>query len=411
MQSEQEAPPRSLGPGEAAGPTRERSRWAFAPFLAVALGILGLGHYYVWARLVRDLPWPEPARLLFSGLLFALAAGVLLSFVLRRARRRGLAAGLQTVLLAWLGVGFLLIVGLLAADLALGLLGLGRSAGLSGLSRVEAREIFTLAGAAAGAAASLAALFGALGPPQLREVEVRLPALPSGARGLTIVQLSDLHIGPTLGRPFLERIVRRVNALEPDLVAITGDLVDGPVERLGEAIEPLRELRARHGVYFVPGNHDHYAGLPGWLRRLGELGVEVLQNRWTLVRAGSAGEAEIVLAGVDDPAARWLGTGGPDLERALSGRPEGRPVVLLAHQPGQFDRAAGLGVALQLSGHTHGGQIFPFHLLVHLFQPYVAGLYRKDRSQLYVSRGTGFWGPPLRLGAPAEITRLVLEAA
>jgi len=188
----------------------------------------------------------------------------------------------------------------------------------------------------------------------------------------------------------------------------TGDLVDGSVAKLSDQVSPLRDLRARYGVFFVPGNHDHYSGLKPWLEHLRGLGIRVLRNDSVVV---GEGEGAFVVAGVDDPAGRRMGDGGPDLAAALAGRPPGMPVILLAHQPQYFDEAARAGVALQLSGHTHGGQIFPFSFVVSLFQRYMAGLYRNGDSHLYVSCGTGFWGPPLRLGAPSEITELQLATA
>ncbi|MHB1845829.1 MAG: metallophosphoesterase, partial [Deltaproteobacteria bacterium] len=266
------------------------------PFIAVALSILAAGHFYVWKRLVQGLPWSPLPRAVLTYAIAGLGAGILLTLFLRWTRLRGFGGRFQTALFAWLGIGFLLIVGLLAADVARGLLAIAPGS-LAALHGARLPELLTLGGAALGALASLAALRGALGPPGLREIRIALPGLPEGARGLTIVQLSDVHLGPLLGASFLDRIVDRVNALEPDIIAITGDLVDGPVERLGPVVEPLRRLRAKHGVFFVPGNHDHYSGLPGWLARLREVGVEVLQNRWTLLRVG---QGEVVLAGVDD---------------------------------------------------------------------------------------------------------------
>ncbi|MEK6609137.1 MAG: metallophosphoesterase, partial [Myxococcota bacterium] len=226
--------------------------------------------------------------------------------------------------------------------------------------------------------------------------------------GLTIVQLTDLHVGPTLGRAFVAEVVTRTNALTPDLVAITGDLVDGSPERLQDAVAPLAELRARHGVYFVTGNHEYYSGADAWLPALARLGIRTLRNERVTIGAGAAA---FDLAGVDDFTALGMADGhGPDLPRALAGRDPSRAVVLLAHQPRAVHEAARLGVDLQLSGHTHGGQIWPFRWIVRLAQPFVAGLHRVGATQIYVSRGTGFWGPPMRLCEPAEISRIVLQA-
>jgi predicted MPP superfamily phosphohydrolase len=271
-----------------------------------------------------------------------------------------------------------------------------------------------LARALGGTVAALAAGLGTLGVRsaltelRLQEVEIELERLPSALDGTTIVQLTDLHLGPTLGREWMERIVARTNALEPDVVAITGDLVDGSVEELALAAAPVAGLRARHGVYFVTGNHEYYSGVDEWLAEIRRLGVRVLRNE--RVTIGDGADA-FDLAGVDDYHAQGMAPGhGPDLPAALAGREATRELVLLAHQPKAVHEAARLGVGLQLSGHTHGGQIWPFGLLVRLQQPYVAGLAREGGTQLYVSRGTGYWGPPMRLGAPAEITRIVLRS-
>ncbi|HSO00071.1 MAG TPA: metallophosphoesterase, partial [Candidatus Nanopelagicales bacterium] len=223
-----------------------------------------------------------------------------------------------------------------------------------------------------------------------------------------IVQLTDVHIGPTIGREWLEGIVARVNELEPDLVAITGDLVDGRVADLREHTAPLAKLRAKHGVYFVTGNHEYYSGADEWIEELSRLGVRVLRNERVTIGEGAD---SFDLAGVDDWKAGGFGGGhGPDLKRALAGRDPGREVVLLAHQPKQVVQAAEMGVGLQLSGHTHGGQIFPWGYFVRLDQPHVQGLGQHGETQIYVSRGTGYWGPPMRVGAPPEITLVELEA-
>jgi predicted MPP superfamily phosphohydrolase len=209
-----------------------------------------------------------------------------------------------------------------------------------------------------------------------------------------------------LGKSWLTRIVEQVNALEPDAVVITGDLVDGSVRRLREHVAPLSELRAKHGVYFVTGNHEYYSGVDAWLTELTRLGVRTLRNERVAI---GDHDASFDLAGVDDW--RAFGRGhGRDLARAVAGRDARRELVLLAHQPKQAREAAHHGVGLQLSGHTHGGQIFPWNLFVRLEQPFVAGLARLGDTQIYVSRGTGYWGPPMRVAAPAEITLLTLLA-
>jgi hypothetical protein len=241
----------------------------------------------------------------------------------------------------------------------------------------------------------------------IRKVRLALPRLPDSMRGTTIVQLTDLHVGPTLRREFVERVVAQVNALEPDVVAITGDLVDGSVSRLRELVAPIAGLRARYGVYFVTGNHEYYSDAVAWCDELTRLGIRVLRNE--RVSIGNGSDA-FELAGVDDYHADRFGHGhGADLPRALAGVDTSRAVVLLAHQPLAVHEAAERAVGLVLSGHTHGGQIWPWHVFVRLQQPVVRGLHRFGDTQIYVSSGTGYWGPPMRLGAPSEITEIMLE--
>jgi predicted MPP superfamily phosphohydrolase len=227
--------------------------------------------------------------------------------------------------------------------------------------------------------------------------------------GFRIVQITDTHIGPMLREGFVREVVDIANALEADLIALTGDMVDGSVEELRDEVAPFRELRARQGTFFVTGNHEYYSGAEAWVEHFEDLGVRPLRNAHTVV--GRDG-ASLTLAGVDDYAGRRDGRdGGPDLARALTGRDPSLPVVLLAHQPRAVRDARAAGVAVQLSGHTHGGQLWPFGLLVHLVQPAVQGLHQFGPTALYVSCGTGHWGPPMRVGAPAEVTLVELFPA
>jgi predicted MPP superfamily phosphohydrolase len=238
-------------------------------------------------------------------------------------------------------------------------------------------------------------------------VPVRLRRLDPAFNGFRIAVVSDIHLGPLAGRAHTERIVRLINETEPDLVAIVGDLVDGTVEELGGAAEPLRDLASREGVFFVTGNHEYFVDdTASWLRELERLGVQPLRNENTAIRRGAAA---IDLAGVNDVAGEQR-SDPPDFDRALSGTDGSRPTILLAHQPVQVTEAAARGVDLQLSGHTHGGQMWPFHYVVRAVQPSLAGLSTVKDTQLYVTRGAGFWGPPLRVGAPPDITVISLAA-
>jgi predicted MPP superfamily phosphohydrolase len=247
-----------------------------------------------------------------------------------------------------------------------------------------------------------------LGDHEVVDVEVLLGKLPRELDGFTIVQLSDLHVGRTIDRAFVQRVVDRANALAPDLVALTGDLVDGKVGDLRDEIAPLGQLRAAHGVFAVTGNHEYYAGVDPWIAEITRLGARYLRNERVSI---GRGEASFDLAGVDDHNARGSGHG-EDLATATAGRDPGRALVLLAHQPRQVRRACRHGVDLQLSGHTHGGQIWPWHYLVKLQQGgLLAGRYEHGGTELYVTRGCGYWGRPVRLLAPLEITRVILRRA
>jgi predicted MPP superfamily phosphohydrolase len=382
----------------------------FAVFIGVALGILAAIHYYLWVRLVRAPQLPAPWHGILTLLVVSLAASIPGVMFLGRGYPR-LAHLLAWPAFTWMGVMFLLFVGLVSTDLMRLFVAVGRRALAPGVLD-EARRAFVArltAGAVAlfGFSAAAAAVRSALSPVRVRKLRIPLDRLPRSHTGLGIVQLTDLHVGPTIGRAFIEDVVRRTNALSPDIVAITGDLVDGAVTQLREAIAPLADLRARYGVFFVTGNHEYFSDAVGWTHELTRIGIRVLQNERVTIGAGN--EA-FDLAGVDDPSAVRYG-GLPAREaaaRALGGRVPERELVLLAHQPRSFLDAEPFDVGLQLSGHTHAGQVWPFNYLVRLQQPFVAGLHRRGRSHIYVSSGTGYWGPPMRLGTTAEITHLTL---
>lgn len=258
-------------------------------------------------------------------------------------------------------------------------------------------------GAAATAAMATVGLgtYGVLRGPSVKRVTVPLAKLPRAAHGYRIAVVSDIHLGPVLGRGFAQRVVDTINATRPDLIAVVGDLVDGSVKDLGPAAAPLAQLSARHGAYFVTGNHEYFSGPAQWVEEVRSLGLHPLENARTEL-------AHFDLAGVNDLAGESTGQG-PDFDRALAGRDPARACVLLAHQPVQIHEAVRHHVDLQLSGHTHGGQLWPGDLVAAAANPTVAGLDRYGDTQLYVSRGAGAWGPPTRVGAPSDIT--VIELA
>ena len=387
----------------------------FAIFFTFMLLLVTGVHFYFWRRLVVGPALPPPWRTVAGVAIVALAASLPLAMFLSRALPQEVARIVVYPMFVYMGVMFLLFFALLFTDLGR----LGHRAVLAVLHRPpvseERRQV--LARATAGAVGALVlgagglALAWGLRRLVVRDVDVKLKGLPRGLDGFTVVQITDLHLGTTRGRAFMQEVVDRVNALRPDVVAVTGDLVDGSVSDLRSDVAPLGQLRSVHGTFFVTGNHEYYSGADAWIAELRRIGVRVLRNERVELRRG--GDA-LDLAGVDDhEAGRLLPHHGEDVDRALRGRDPVRPVVLLAHQPRAIFEAARLGAGLVLSGHTHGGQIWPMHHLARLQQPYVWGLHRHPGSdtQIYVSAGTGFWGPPMRLGSTAEITRVRLRSA
>ncbi|MEU2122579.1 metallophosphoesterase [Nocardia niwae] len=244
--------------------------------------------------------------------------------------------------------------------------------------------------------------------PRVRTVEVSIPGLGPALDGLRMVVVTDTHYAALDRLRWSERVVEVVNAQRPDIACHAGDLADGSVAKRHAQVDPLGKVEAELGRFYITGNHEYFGDAQGWIDHMASLGWQPLHNRHEIVRRG---DDRLVIAGIDDPTGVALPGHGPDLSAALDGADPQAPVVLLAHQPKQITEAAAAGVALQISGHTHGGQIWPFHYLVRLDQPVVAGLSRHgDRTQLYTSRGTGFWGPQLRVFAPSEITVLILRS-
>ena len=368
-----------------------------AGVVALALSLIGGAHWYIAQRLVLEPGLPEPLRSLALGALVVLGVGAVLQPGFERWLRPPWLRILSFPFLVWMGLFWLSFVALGFSDGVLGLMGASGGRDVAGARAAVVGGLVL--------SVSLLALRNGLSLPAVRRVEIALARWPSALDGFRIVQISDIHIGPVLSRRFAAGLTERVNALAPDLVAVTGDLVDGSVEALREEVEPFAALRARHGVFFVTGNHDVYSGGESWVARVRELGMRVLRNE--RVAIGGAGGFD--LAGVDDHRGDWVHGSTEDLDAALAGRDPARALILLAHDPGTFRRAAKRGIDLQLSGHTHGGQIWPFSFVVRIAVPFVAGLHRLGASQLYVSRGSGFWGPPMRLLAPSEITEIVLR--
>ncbi len=402
-------------------------------FIVILVLVLGLIHVYFWKRLVNDTTRPGRVRWILTAVVAALAALLFAALILPRVIGIPESGWYAWPGYLWFGLAVYLFLALLVLEPVWFATRRRVRRGPPSVTAVSStdspatavpsedeplvrqtlnRRLFlarTGAVAAGTASVGLVAVgaANALGPPDMLHVLVRLRRLDPAFNGYRIAVVSDIHLGPLAGRAHTERIVRMINGAAPDLVAIVGDVVDGTVEELGLAVEPLQDLASRDGAFFVTGNHEYILQDPSsWLRELERLGVQPLRNENTLVRRGAAA---FDLAGVNDIAGGEV-SDPPDFDRALLGRDSSRPTILLAHQPVLVSEAAARGVDLQLSGHTHGGQMWPFHYIVRLAQPSLAGLSTVDNTQLYVTRGAGFWGPPVRIGAPPDITVLSLQA-
>ena len=366
-------------------------------------------HAYIAARLVPALP--GGALPVAAVLAMIVGTAVLLPFAVigRRSRREQRDDRLTFAGYLAAGAFSSLFVLTLVRDVVLLAASLVPDALLSPATFVAWREVTAAAVPSLAGVLTLLGLWEARRVPRVKRVDVPIEDLPAPLHGFTIVQLSDLHVGPTIKRRQVECVVERVNGLDADLIAITGDLVDGSVRELAEHTRPLGRMRARHGAYFVTGNHEYYSGVHAWVAELRRLGMRVLLNEHVNLRHDGA---SLVVAGVTDySAGRFVAGHASDPQRALAGAPDDAVRVLLAHQPRSALEAQHAGVDLQLSGHTHGGQFVPWNFFVRFYQPFNAGLHRLGKLWVYVSRGTGYWGPPKRLGAPSEITRLRLVPA
>ncbi len=377
-------------------------KWRMVLFSAPTILLIGYAHFYLFRRLVAPVTQSRAWR---RGIIFFATVAFVTGFASRFLVGVLPAEGsrlLATSTNVW--SGFLLY--LLLCTFA-----------LHGYERAKARwrrtplpsperraVLQTVAGSVfAAAGISTYGTYNAFMGPQMTETIVRLRGLPKSLEGFTIAQLTDVHVGPLIQSAFLKELVHKTNALKPDLTVITGDLVDGRVDRLSGFVRELGALQARHGVCFITGNHDYYSGADEWCEVVNGLGFNVLRNRNILVDG-------LRVIGVDDLSATRFGEPGYDLAKAMTGvRVQDEATVLLAHQPGSFDDTVARNIGLQLSGHTHGGQMFPATLGAYaIWGERSRGLSATGDSQLFVSRGCGFVGPPFRVGSPPEIAKIVL---
>jgi hypothetical protein len=360
----------------------------FIVFFVIALSIYAGMHGFVYWRIASGLSLPGGQRLALKLLLVAGALAFVSAEFLTR----------LTPIYPYLFAGSVWL-GILAISLAMFLLELLLSAVFP-----QQRRLFVLCALAAVFIITAGSLVNVALGPVWRDVTIPLPNLPREMAGFTIVQLSDLHLGNLASRRRLRRIVGSVNAMKPDLICVTGDTLDGDICRDEGYCEILDELRARHGVVAITGNHEFYAGVEKFMELARRSHWRVLRNQsWVI-------DGRLAIAGLEEDSAERFKLPGPDLDAALQGVPPGMPLVLLYHRPARFKEAVARGVGLQLSGHTHAGQIPPMDLLVWLIYKYPAGLYRLGQSRIYTSPGTGTWGPPMRFLSRSEMTRLVLTA-
>ena len=389
------------------------------PFLIVVLTIAFGGHALIAWRVAA--PFSDEWRRIIRIAVMANAVLVVLAGIGGRTLPDGpLASAFAFLGFTCMGLFALTFAGTLVAeairfvvnltDFGVGLIGSSRpSEAINPERRALLSKALSLGVLGGAAGTSAAALVGAQRDIAVKPVEIAIAGLPDALVGLKIVQITDIHIGPTIKGAFLSSVVEKVNALNPDLIALTGDLVDGSVAELSKHTEVLSTLKARHGTFFVTGNHEYYSGALSWIAEVERLGLKVLLNEHLLLDHDGG---RLLLAGVTDyTAGRIL----PEHESspliAAEGAPEADLRLLLAHQPASAYEASEAGFDLQLSGHTHGGQFFPGTALIHLAHPISKGLGKIGRTQVYVSCGTGYCGPPFRLGAPAEITEITLKRA
>ncbi len=386
----------------------------FIFFLLISAIIIISIHYYLWNKLFKNTGLTGTIRII--GIVIII--GLPIYFIVAMISSQNLSYKFSQPLLwgayFWLGVMMLLLFSFLFTDVI-------KIIPYSYFKFSNSNELFDpdrrkfIAKITALGVSSIVMIISGISvinyykPAFVKKMNISLKELPEIFNGFKIVQISDLHIGQLMTKSTLEKIVNQVNDLKPDIVAITGDLVDGSIKILANEISPLKNLKAKNGVYFVTGNHEYYSGVENWIYEIEKLGINVLSNENFEITKGKA-EDKFYIVGVNDHEAKRFGDKyAPDFNKAFSGIEKDKIKILLAHQPVVMKEAAEYNTDLVLAGHTHGGQIWPFNYLVYLQQPYLKGLYKLADTKLYVNQGTGCWGPPMRLGSKNEITEILLR--
>lgn len=385
---------------------------SFILFFSIVTIVIGSIHYYLSIRLFRDTGLPQIWKTIGIYAIVTLLLYLLTAILLSQYLPIKYSQPLLWIAYLWMGIMMLLFFTLLFTDLLKVILYIYFKLTISNefVIDIERRQFISGLLAAGASAIVLAAsgigVINYYSKPFVNRIQITLSGLPKIFNGFKIVQISDLHIGQLMTKSKLEEIVQQVNSLKPDLIAITGDLVNGSINLLSNEVTPIKHLEAKNGVFFVTGNHEYYSGVENWIAEIEKLGIRVLSNENTKINYGND---SFYVAGVNDHEAKRFGEKhAADFNKALSGLDKNLKVILLAHQPIAVREAAEYGVDLVLAGHTHGGQLWPFNYLVYLQQPYIKGFYEYKKTKLYVNQGTGCWGPPMRLGTKNEITEVTI---
>jgi len=391
-------------------------------FLIVVVFVMTILYGYVGARVIAPFDISGAGLFIYWSLIVLLAVAPIAGLIIRS---RGLENPLTDILL-WIGfigmglfslafVAFIIRdLGWVTGTLSFKILKSLSNSSTGNIQMDPGRRQFLLMSMNLGIV-GVSSLLGGIGLFQaMRKAtivtqNIAISNLPPEFHGLTIAQISDLHIGPTIKAEYAQTVVDQVNALKPDLIFFTGDMVDGSVKSLSEDVEPLRQLKSKYGTYFVTGNHEYYSGAEQWVEKVAELGMTNLHNEHRILEIDGA---RLAIAGVTDLMAHHtIKAHQTDPYQAMRGIPDELPTIMLAHQPGTAELTGELPIDLMVCGHTHGGQYIPFNFAVARAHKYSAGLYQHGNMQVYVNSGTGYWGPPLRLGVPSEITLFKLQSS